>query len=202
MAKISDEQKKTGSEATISEQDVLVEGDVDKNAEAEVIKNAKLSAYDRIETEREEADKNFKPLTREEVRAMRLTNPSVSPWLILAGQSVAGVLIASFYWLITGSASAGWSAFYGALVVLVPGAVFARGLMSKVASMNPGAAVTGFFLWEFVKIGLAIAMLFAAPRLVLNLSWPAMLVGLVVTMKVVWLVLWLRARLNSNANAK
>jgi ATP synthase protein I len=53
-----------------------------------------------------------------------------------------------------------------------------------------------------VKIGLAIAMLFAAPRLVLNLSWPAMLVGLVVTMKVVWLVLWLRARLNSNANAK
>jgi ATP synthase protein I len=32
-------------------------------------------------------------------------------------------------------------------------------------------------------------MLFAAPRLVANLSWPAMLVGLVVTMKVYWVAL-------------
>jgi ATP synthase protein I len=41
-----------------------------------------------------------------------------------------------------------------------------------------------------------VAMLFAAPRIVSNLSWPAMLVGLVVTMKVVWLVLLLHARSN------
>lgn len=60
--------------------------------------------------------------------------------------------------------------------------------------MNPGAAVAGFFLWEMVKIGLTIAMLFAAPRVVSDLSWPAMLTGLVVTMKVVWLVLVLNAR--------
>ena len=66
--------------------------------------------------------------------------------------------------------------------------------MSKVSSINPGAAVAGFFLWEVVKIGLTVAMLFAAPRVVLDLSWPAMLTGLVVTMKVVWLVLVLDAR--------
>lgn len=60
--------------------------------------------------------------------------------------------------------------------------------------MNPGAAVAGFFLWEMVKIGLVIAMLFAAPRIVSDLSWPAMLIGLVVTMKVVWLVLLLDAK--------
>jgi ATP synthase protein I len=35
-------------------------------------------------------------------------------------------------------------------------------------------------------------MLIAAPRLVNELSWPAMLVGLVVTMKVYWLALGLR----------
>ncbi len=40
-----------------------------------------------------------------------------------------------------------------------------------------------------VKIGLTIAMLFAAPRVVAALSWPAMLLGLIVTMKVVWVVL-------------
>ena len=76
---------------------------------------------------------------------------------------------------------------------MLPGALFARGLMSKVTLMNPAAAVTGFFLWEMVKIGLVLAMLFAAPKLVKDLSWPAMLIGLVVTMKVVWLVLWLEA---------
>jgi ATP synthase protein I len=198
MVKIRNQQNKTEN-ADQSAADGLVSKTSKTNKTA--VKE-KISAYDQVDIEREAADKNFKPLTREEAQTMRRANPSVSPWLVLAGQAIAGVLIALLSRLVTGSASAAWSTFYGALVVLVPGAVFARGLMSKVATMNAGAAVTGFFLWEFVKIGLAIAMLFAAPRLVLNLSWPAMLVGLVVTMKVVWLVLWLRARLNSNANAK
>ena len=60
--------------------------------------------------------------------------------------------------------------------------------------VNPGAAVVGFFLWEMVKIALTVAMLFAAPRLVTDLSWPAMLVGLVVTMKVYWLALLVRPK--------
>jgi ATP synthase protein I len=85
-----------------------------------------------------------------------------------------------------------YSAVYGAVAVIVPAALFAWGLTSRVASMNAGAAVFGFFLWEMVKIGLTVAMLIAAPRLVNELSWPAMLVGLVVTMKVYWLALGLR----------
>ena len=68
--------------------------------------------------------------------------------------------------------------------------------------MNPAAAVTGFFLWEMVKVGLVLAMLFAAPKLVTNLSWPAMLIGLVVTMKAVWLVLWLEAGVRRKSKEK
>jgi ATP synthase protein I len=90
----------------------------------------------------------------------------------------------------------GWSAGYGALAVVFPAALFARGLMSRVTLVNPGAriAVFGFFLWEMVKIALTVAMLFAAPRLVTDLSWPAMLVGLVVTMKVYWVALLVRPK--------
>jgi ATP synthase protein I len=139
---------------------------------------------------------DFKPLTREEAQKLREAKPSVSPWAVLAGQLVVGVLVACVTWLLTGRQSAGWSALYGALAVVVPGALFARGLTSKVSSMSPGAAVVGFFLWEMVKIGLTVAMLFAAPRMVSDLSWPALLVGLVVTMKVVWLVLWFQSRSN------
>lgn len=136
----------------------------------------------------------FKPLTREEAQKLREANPSLSPWTVLAGQLVVGVLAALAAWALTGRQSAGWSTFYGALAVVMPGAVFARGLTSKMSSMNPGAAVAGFFLWEMVKMALTLAMLFAAPRLVENLSWPAMLVGLILTMKVYWGVLWFKPR--------
>jgi len=93
---------------------------------------------------------------------------------------------------VSGRMAAVYSAVYGALAVIVPAALFARGLTSRVASVNVGAAVFGFFLWEMVKIGLTVAMLFAAPRLVNDLSWPAMLAGLVVTMKVYCVALGFR----------
>ena len=144
----------------------------------------------------EAADGGFKPLTREEAQKLRATDPSVSPWKVLWGQLVGGVLVALATWALTGRQNAGWSAMYGALAVVIPGALFARGLTGKVWSMNPGTAVMGFFLWEMVKIALSVAMLFAAPRLVPMLSWPAMLVGLIVTMKMSWLALMFAARRN------
>ncbi len=147
----------------------------------------------------ETGNEDFKPLTREQAQKLRETSSFISPWRVLAGQLLVGSLVACAAWLLTGRQSAGWSALYGALAVVIPAALFARGLTSKVSSMNPGAAVAGFFLWEMVKIGLTVAMLFAAPRLVPDLSWPAMLVGLVVTMKVVWLVLLLQPRLKKLA---
>jgi ATP synthase protein I len=147
-----------------------------------------------VESEAEDAASSFRPLSRQEAEALRKASPSISPWAVLAVQLVTGVLVAVAAALLTGRQNVGWSALYGALAVVIPGALFARGLMSKVALMNPGAAVAGFFLWEMVKIGLTVAMLFAAPRVIADLSWPAMLVGLVVTMKVVWLVLVLHAR--------
>jgi ATP synthase protein I len=139
-------------------------------------------------------DDVIKPLSRDEAEALRQQHPALSPWVVLAGQTGGGVLLALAAWWLSGKANVGWSAMYGAMAVVIPGALFARGLMSKVSMINPAAAVTGFFLWEMVKIGLVLAMLFAAPKLVTDLSWPAMLVGLVVTMKVVWLLLWLEAK--------
>ena len=144
-------------------------------------------------------DESFKPLTHQEADKLRKASPSISAWTVLAGQLATGLIVALVAAVLSGRQSVGWSALYGALAVVIPGALFARGLTSKVALMNPGAAVAGFFLWEMVKIGLTVAMLFAAPRVITDLSWPAMLVGLIVTMKVVWLVLVLHARSNRQA---
>ena len=131
---------------------------------------------------------DFKPMTAEEVQRLRLQQPLLSIWRVVLAQAVVGLAVAALTWLFTGRVSAAWSAAYGALAVVVPAALFARGLTSKTSSINTGAAVFGFLLWEMVKIGLTVAMLYAATWLVKDLSWPAMLVGLVFTMKVYWVV--------------
>jgi ATP synthase protein I len=78
------------------------------------------------------------------------------------------------------------SAGYGALTVILPAAVLARGIMSPMSSVNALSAAMGFMVWEMVKIGLSVAMFFAAPQLIPGLSWLALLVGVILTMKVYW----------------
>ena len=60
------------------------------------------------------------------------------------------------------------------------------------------AAATGFMFWEMLKIGVAIAMLAIAVRAVPNLSWPALLVTMVVCIKINWVALLWRAPRSDN----
>ena len=129
------------------------------------------------------------PLTAEEARRMRERNPPVSPWWVVAGQAGVGLLAALVAWGVTGKQDVGWSTGYGALAVVIPAALFARGLMSRFSSHNAATAAAGFMVWEMVKIASTIALLAAGPKLVSDLSWPAMLVGLVLAMKVYWVAL-------------
>lgn len=125
-------------------------------------------------------------MSAEEAGRLRQQKPQVSPWQVVCWQAVSGGVVALVAWVFTQNAPVAWSAAYGALAVVLPAAIFARGLMGRFSSLNPATAVFGFFLWEMVKIALTVAMLVAAPRLVTDLSWPALLVGLVITMKSVW----------------
>ncbi len=131
----------------------------------------------------------LKPLTAEEARKLREQYPPVSPWWVVGGQAVVGVVAAVVAWLVTGRPNVGWSAGYGALAVVIPAAIFARGLTGRFSSLNAGTAAFGFLLWEMVKIALTVVMLMMAPRWVRELSWPALLVGLILAMKVYWVAL-------------
>jgi ATP synthase protein I len=142
--------------------------------------------------EAEEAE--FTPLTAEQAQALREKNPPLSPWRVVAGQVLVGLLVALVAWGLTGRRSVGWSAAYGALAVVIPAVLFARGLMSQFSSVNAMTAGFGFFVWEAVKIAVSVGMLFAAPRLVADLDWLAMLIGLIVTLKVYWLALLMRPK--------
>jgi ATP synthase protein I len=144
------------------------------------------------ETEIEAEDSDFKTLTAQEAQQWRSRNPPVSVWRIVVGQVIVGALVAVLAWALSGRAQVGWSAAYGALSVVVPAALFARGVLRRKASENPRAAMVGFFGWEIAKIVLTVALLAAAPRLVPGLSWLALLVGMVFTMKTYWVALWVR----------
>jgi ATP synthase protein I len=136
------------------------------------------------------ADPDFKPLTAEQARAWREANPGISPWRIIGLQLGVGVVVALLAWWLAGSVSVAWSAAYGALAVVLPAALLARGILRQ--SAVAGATLFWFFVWELAKIGLTVAMLLAAPRLVPGLSWLALVAGFVVTMKVYWVAMWLR----------
>ncbi|AOG22702.1 ATP synthase subunit I [Acidovorax sp. RAC01] len=144
------------------------------------------------ETEIEDEESDFKPMTAQEAQEWRRRNPPISIWQVVAGQALVGVLVALAAWLLTGKASAGWSAGYGALAVVVPAGLFARGVLRQKAKLDPRAAMAGFFGWEIAKIVLTVALLAAAPRLVPDLSWLALLAGMVVTMKTYWVALMVR----------
>jgi ATP synthase protein I len=149
-----------------------------------------VSEFDSDESEELE----FKRLSAEEAQVLRELHPSVSPWQIVSLQLVVGILVALAAWAFTGKPSMGWSAGYGALAVVIPAVLFARGLMSQFSSINAATAGFGFFVWEAVKIAASVGMLFAAPQLVADLDWLAMLIGLIVTLKVYWVALLMRPK--------
>ena len=150
---------------------------------------------DRWREDEDERDQPaFKPLTREEAQALRSKNPPLSPWRVIGVQAVVGAVVALLAVLVTGGQAAGWSALYGAATVVIPGALMARGMTSRFTSMSLGTSAVSFMLWEAVKIAVSVAMLALAPRVVQDLSWPALLVGLVLCMKTYWLALLWRGR--------
>ena len=146
----------------------------------------------RPDAEAEAEEPDFKPLTAQEAQQWRSRNPAVSVWKVVLGQALVGLVVAVAAWAATGRLSVGFSAGYGALAVVLPAALFARGVLRRKASEHPRAAMVGFFGWEIVKIVLTVALLAAAPRVVPDLSWIALLIGMVVTMKTYWVALLVR----------
>lgn len=141
-------------------------------------------------TETEAQDADFKPLTAQEAHQWRQRNPPISVWRIVGCQALVGIAVALLAWLVSGKPHVAWSAAYGALAGVIPAALFARGMARQRASA--GAVLVGLMGWELVKIAMTVAMLAAASRLVPELSWLALLVGMVVTMKTYWIALMVR----------
>jgi ATP synthase protein I len=135
---------------------------------------------------------SHRPLSRAEAQALRVRQPSVSPWRVVALQAVAGLACALVAGLWVQGPGGVWSALYGAAATVLPNALLARGMTKRAG--NAVAAAAGFLVWEMLKIGVALAMLVIAARVVPHLSWPVLLITMVVCMKVNWFALLWRGR--------
>jgi ATP synthase protein I len=145
----------------------------------------------------------FKSLTREEAEALRAQHPPLSPWRVITVQAVVGLVMAALWWGLSQQGEAGWSALYGAAAVVLPSALLARGITTGLSGANPAATAARFLLWELLKIMVAVAMLVAAARVVPDLSWPALLVTMIVCLKVNWLtLLWWGRKKNQQSLAR
>lgn len=137
-------------------------------------------------------------LTPAQAQELRRRDPSISPWRVVAAQAAAGLVCVVVAWALTQRSSAAWSALYGAAATVIPSALLARGMTR--GTRGAVAAAAGFMFWEMLKLGVAVAMLVIAARVVVNLSWPALLVTMVVCIKVNWVaLLWRPRRLDDKA---
>jgi ATP synthase protein I len=127
------------------------------------------------------------PWSAEQAQAWRQTQKPLPVTLLVSAQFGVGAVAALLAYAAFGSAAA-MSAGYGALCAALPSALLARGMRSALSRGNP---VVGFMVWELVKMALGAAMLVAAPKLLGTVNWFALLIGLILTLKVVFLAaLW------------
>jgi ATP synthase protein I len=137
----------------------------------------------------------FKPFTRQEAKLWRQSQPAQSPWRVVVWQLVLWVAVTLLAGLVNRQPGVVVSVAYGGLCIVLPTAFMAYGLtasgvsrwVSRVFPGAAGASLAGLFFWEGIKILLAIALMAAAPELVPNLNWLALVAGLVVVLKAYWL---------------
>lgn len=137
-------------------------------------------------------DDEFKPLTREEARQWRAEHPQVPLSEVVVGQWLWSLVAVLLAWL--AGASTMWAAemLYGVASVAMPSTLMAvalaRGQRQSLRAAT--AALTGFFVWEGVKLLSSIGLMAGALWWFETPSWLALLVGVVVALKAHAVVAW------------
>lgn len=135
-----------------------------------------------------------KALTRAEAQAFRLSRPQLSPWRVVAAQVVVGGVLGSVAWLVWGRSDFTQSVLYGVFVAVLPGALMARGMTSRLTGLSVASSAAGVMVWSLVKISVSICALLLAPKLIQPLNWPCLLASMALCMQVYWVALLWRGR--------
>lgn len=122
--------------------------------------------------------------TADQARQWRQRQPAVALWRLPATQLGAGLLAALMVAVLRRSPAEGWSLLWGVVAVVVPSVFFLY--RARRPSFSPGFALLNLLLSELMKVALTLALLLLGPWLVPQLSWLAMVAGLVVALAAWW----------------
>lgn len=141
------------------------------------------------------SEAEFKPWSAEQAREWRAAHPPLSPWPIVGWQALAGLAVVIVAWGMSGGSRAMViSAAYGALAAWLPAVLFARMVARRTRlQANAASALLALMVGEGIKIALTVALLLAAPKVIAQVHWLALLAGFVVTIKAAWVALWLKS---------
>ena len=128
----------------------------------------------------------------------------MSPWPVVWWQAVAGLaaVLVALVWS-GGMTAVTYSAAYGVLAAWVPAVLFARMVARRMRlQADPASALLALMAGEGIKIALTVALLLAAPKVMAQVNWLALLAGFVVTIKAAWVVLWLKSAQRRHAQTE
>lgn len=102
---------------------------------------------------------------------------------------LSAALLVAVLAALTGGLSTGISALFGGLCCALPNALFA--LRLAMSARRPGGAnPMSFFIGEFIKIALTIAMIAAVVFLYRDVNWLAFLIAFIVVLKSYFILLF------------
>ena len=150
------------------------------------------------------SDADFKPWSAEQAREWRAAHPPMSPWPVVGWQAVAGLaaVLVALVWS-GGMTAVTYSAAYGVLAAWVPTVLFARMVARRMRRQaSPHGALMALMMGEGIKVALTVALLLAAPKILAQVHWLALLAGFVVTIKAAWVALWLKSAKRRSARTE
>lgn len=150
------------------------------------------------------AEDGFKPWSAEQAQQWRAANPPLSPWPVVGVQAAVGLMAVAVAWLVSaGQRPPVWSVAYGALAAWLPAVLFARMVARRMRRQaSPHGALMALMMGEGIKVALTVALLLAAPKILAQVHWLALLAGFVVTIKAAWVALWLKSAKRHSARTE
>jgi ATP synthase protein I len=112
-------------------------------------------------------------------------------WIAVLLQVLVTLLAGIATWLGWGSLHA-VSLVAGGGSIAIPNALLAL----RLSTSQPRFAPVVLLIGEFLKIGLSILLLWMAYRWIPGMSWGALIVGVILALKIVWLTPWIQGQMD------
>lgn len=136
---------------------------------------------------------DFKALTREEAAAWRKAQRPLSLWLVFRWQFALASVAVVLAGLLGDWRVIALSVAYGSCAVMVPTALMAWRTRER-AAVSAQSALMQVFVWESVRVLLAILLLASAPLVLGEVSWLGLVAGFVVVLKAYGVVVLFHAK--------